>query len=60
MMRISNKTIPNKTTKMYIDYDYHDFMEMRESGLSDTEIAHELGVNDIFMKELGLQIKKDY
>lgn len=46
-------------SRMYIDYDYHDYLEMRECGLSDSEIAHELSIDDDFIKKLEMEVNRD-
>ena len=49
-----------RNSKLNFDVDYHDFIEMMDNGLSDQEIAKELGVNDMFVKEQGMYIKRDH
>lgn len=61
MIKRSKNSSPKKMSRMYIDYDYHDYLEMREGGLSESEIAHELAVDDDFIKKLELEeVKRDY
>jgi|GEM_PF-1618105 len=49
-----------RNSKLNFDVDYHDFMDMMDNGLSDQEIAQELGVNAKLVKEQGIYIKRDY
>jgi hypothetical protein len=42
------------------DIDFHDFIDMVDSGLQDEEIAKELGVQRNYIEKLKYEIKKDY
>ncbi|MEW9121282.1 MAG: hypothetical protein AB2421_01130 [Thermotaleaceae bacterium] len=39
-------------TNSYTDIDFHDFIDMIQSGLGDEEIAKELGINGSHVKKL--------
>ncbi len=60
MMEKSKNTIPKDKSSLYADYDYHDFLELWEEGLSETEIAQQLGMSKGFVKEQEKVIKRDY
>lgn len=44
----------------FLDVDFHDFVDMVQSGLLDEEIAKELGVNKSYIEKLKNEIKKDF
>jgi len=52
--------IGEKNTKGFSEIDFHDFIDMVDSGLSNEEIAVELGVNRLQVDKLKNQLHRDY
>ncbi|KXG76991.1 helix-turn-helix domain-containing protein [Thermotalea metallivorans] len=52
--------ISNRNRERLKDIDFHDFMDMIDSGLNDEEIAKELGVHRQYVEKLKQEMKKDY
>ncbi|ABR48510.1 hypothetical protein Amet_2356 [Alkaliphilus metalliredigens QYMF] len=52
--------IQEKTVSSLVDLDFHNFIEMTEDGLSDEEMANELGVSRKYIKQLKDEIYRDY
>lgn len=42
------------------DIDFHDFLELSNRGLTDTEIASELGIDKRYISMLREDIQRDY
>ncbi len=59
-----NKKIGNyigeKNSKSLSAVDFHDFIDMVDSGLSDEEIAGELGVSKSSIDKLKYELQRDY
>lgn len=60
MRRKISDFIREKRGKELLDINLHDFIEMKEAGLSDVEIATELGVSRNLIYDIGNEISKDY
>lgn len=58
-MKGLDRYIKASASRMINDIDYHDFMSMLEMGMSEAEIASELGVSDRVVKWLKNEIEKD-
>ncbi|MTI55226.1 hypothetical protein [Geosporobacter ferrireducens] len=41
-----------KNMNQFADIDFHDFIDMVQSGLADEEIARELGISGNYVKKL--------
>ena len=52
--------IGEKNTKSFSEIDFHDFIDMVDSGLSNEEIAVELGVNKLQIDKLKDELHRDY
>ncbi len=52
--------ISNKNLNRFEDIDFHDFVDMVDSGLQDEEIAKELGVQRNYIEKLKYEMKRDY
>ncbi|TCO79839.1 hypothetical protein [Marinisporobacter balticus] len=52
--------ISKRNTDKFSEIDFHDFLDMVQSGLCDEEIANELGVHKGYVEKLKDEIKKDY
>lgn len=52
--------ISNRNRERLKDIDFHDFIDMIDSGLDDEEIAKELGVHRQYVEKLKQEMKKDY
>ncbi len=50
----------HKNNRRFRDIDFHDFIEMKERGLSDSEISKELGVPKSYVNKLGNDFRKNY
>jgi len=59
-----NKKIGNYISKRnaarFMEVDFHDFIDMVQTGLSDEEIAVELGVNREYIEKLKNELYRDY
>ena len=42
----------NKNMNQFTDIDFHDFIDMVQSGLADEEIAKEIGINENYVRKL--------
>lgn len=58
MKRKSNFISQNRNN--YYDADIYDLIDLKESGLSDMEIAKELGVAESYVKKIIHEIERDY
>ncbi len=58
-MKGLDKYIKSNLYKTVEDIDFHEFMEMMEEGMPQTEIAHELGVSEKVVSLLAKEIEKD-
>ena len=58
-MKGLDRYIKANAGRIFNDVDFHDFMNMLESGMPDTEIAKELGVSDKVVEWLKKEIEKD-
>lgn len=52
--------ISNKNSIRFTEIDFHDFIDMVETGLSNEEIALELGVSRQYIDKLKNEFDKDY
>lgn len=52
--------INKKNTNSFAAVDFHDFIDMVQSGLADEEIAKELGINKYYIEKLKNEMKKDF
>ncbi|KAB3527666.1 hypothetical protein [Alkaliphilus serpentinus] len=60
MRRKLSDILQEKRGKELLELNLHDFIEMKEAGLSDGEIASELGISRSLVLHLGNEITKDY
>lgn len=44
----------------FVDIDFHHFIEMQESGLTDKEISNELGISREYASKLIDDFRKEY
>ncbi|QXM05941.1 helix-turn-helix domain-containing protein [Crassaminicella indica] len=52
--------IMEKNKDKFSEIDFHDFIDMVQSGLSTQEIAKELGVSRSYIERLKNEMKKDF
>ncbi|QZY57046.1 hypothetical protein [Crassaminicella profunda] len=52
--------IAEKNKDKFSEIDFHDFMNMVQSGLNNQEIAKELGVHKSYIEKLKNEMKKDF
>ena len=52
--------ISGKNATRFTEIDFHDFIDMVQTGLSNEEIAVELGVNKQYIEKLKDELYKDY
>lgn len=52
--------LSSKKDNKFVDIDFHHFIEMRESGLSDKEISNELGVPKSYVSKLMDDYRNEY
>lgn len=55
-----SKSIARKSAKQSGDKDYYEFVDMLESGMSDSEIAEEMGVAEDYVSKLKRETYGDY
>lgn len=60
MKRSVGNYINNRNMNKFSEMNFHDFVNMVGSGLSDEEIANELGINKRYIEKLKNEMKKDY
>ncbi len=60
MAKRDNFMMGKHQTNNLFDIDFHDFMELVESGYSTNEIARELGVSKREVNILRNEINKEY
>ena len=60
MKRYVYDFVANKNNHKFRDVDFHDFIEMYERGMSETEISKELGVPKSYVKKLVNDYRKNY
>jgi predicted DNA-binding transcriptional regulator len=58
-MRLSEKLKQNNS-KAINDIDLHDFLELAQRGMNDTEIAQELGINQRYIAKIREDMQRDY
>lgn len=62
MKRKSSKINHQKNSSDYDlkDLGYEDYAELFQEGMSDSEISHELGVDEKYIKGLRKEYQNDY
>lgn len=60
MERKIGSYISKKNANSFAAVDFHDFIDMVQSGLADEEIAKELGINKYYIEKLKNEMKKDF
>ncbi|MCT4621467.1 MAG: hypothetical protein N4A62_19025 [Marinisporobacter sp.] len=60
MKKKLGRYIAERNANKFSEMDFHDFMNMVESGLNSQEIAKELGVHKSYIEKLKNEMKRDF
>ncbi|KAB3537281.1 hypothetical protein F8154_03020 [Alkaliphilus pronyensis] len=60
MRKKIGELIQEKRNQAFTDISFHDLIEMKEAGLTDTEIASDLGISKRTIIDISNEITRDY
>ena len=52
--------ISKRKERMFADIDFHNFIELKEAGLSTQEMSNELGISKVYASKLIEELKRNY